>query len=244
VLRDRIRARGAATARRGLAWVGLEIGRRRPDNIHSTRAGLLRRVGVGSVIDVGANEGQWAGMVLERGYAGPLLSLEPGSDAFRALAARASAHPGWQVERCAAGAARATLSLNVAGGTYASSFLPTESWVAEGSEFARASSEDVQVEPLDDVVVRHGLPGPHLLKIDTQGFEREVLAGAGAVLERTAVLEIELSFRSLYAGQPRAHEMLALIDAAGFGLVGLYPGYLDPVTGDALELDGLFVRRP
>ncbi len=243
MLRDRIRARGATAARRSLARVGLEIGRRRPDNIHSTRADLLRRAGVASVIDVGANEGQWAGMVLERGYAGPLLSLEPGSEAFRALTARASAHPPWLVERCAAGAAPATLTLNVAGGTYASSFLPTASWVAEGSELARASSEDVQVEPLDHIVARHALPGPYLLKVDTQGFEREVLAGASSVLGRTVALEIELSFRSLYAGQPPAHEMLALIDDLGFGLVGLYPGYADPRTGYALELDGLFVRR-
>jgi hypothetical protein len=79
------------------------------------------------------------------------------------------------------------------------------------------------------------------LKIDVQGFERQVLDGAGEALRRFDAIELELSVTALYAGQPSLVEMLPLLSNRGFRPVSLEPILLDD-DGRLMELDGLFAR--
>ena len=79
------------------------------------------------------------------------------------------------------------------------------------------------------------------LKLDVQGYERTVLAGAGDALGRFQALELELSVTPLYDGQPAVGEMLPLLAERGFRPVCLEPILLDD-DGLLMELDGLFAR--
>jgi hypothetical protein len=82
------------------------------------------------------------------------------------------------------------------------------------------------------------------LKIDVQGYEEHVLAGAGAAIDRFEAIELELSVTALYEGQPGLSEMLPLLAQRGFRPVSLEPILLDE-QGMLMELDGLFARtRP
>ena len=82
------------------------------------------------------------------------------------------------------------------------------------------------------------------LKLDVQGYERTVLAGAGEALDRFEAIELELSVSPLYDGQPALAEMLPLLAERGFRPVSLEPILLDG-DGMLMELDGLFARaRP
>ncbi|MCW2766998.1 MAG: hypothetical protein JWO11_2957, partial [Nocardioides sp.] len=75
-----------------------------------------------------------------------------------------------------------------------------------------------------------------------QGFEKEVLAGGQATLERCVGLQLELSFVSLYDGGMLADEAISLAYDAGFHLVGLDQGFADP-RGQLLQADGVFFRN-
>jgi hypothetical protein len=93
-----------------------------------------------------------------------------------------------------------------------------------------------------DLVAEHGLtPSRTLLKIDTQGFEDEVLAGAGDLLEEFAAIQLELSLVELYAGQKLFHDHYTLLRGHGFSLHIIEPGFSGP-TGRMMQCDGLFVR--
>ena len=103
-------------------------------------------------------------------------------------------------------------------------------------------TETVDVARLDDVAGSH--LATHLrpfLKLDTQGFERQVLDGGPDTLARCVGLQMELSFVPLYAGGLLVDEAISTAYAAGFHLVGMEPGFADP-DGQVLQADGVFIR--
>ena len=86
-----------------------------------------------------------------------------------------------------------------------------------------------------------GLDGA-LLKIDAQGFEAEVLAGAAATLPRCRAVLIEMSSTPLYHGQALWDELHRTLTQAGFQLFDLMPDFRDPASGRLLQFDGLYTR--
>ena len=81
------------------------------------------------------------------------------------------------------------------------------------------------------------------VKIDAQGFEGEVLKGASNYLKQISLLQIELSFITLYEGQDLIEDMLKHLSSLGFTLIDLVPGFRHPKNGDLLQCDGIFARK-
>ncbi len=81
-----------------------------------------------------------------------------------------------------------------------------------------------------------------MLKIDTQGYEWQVLDGAVATLPRITAVLIEMSLVPLYEGQHLWLEIIARLEAMGFKTWSLQPGFVDPSTGRTLQVDGMFCR--
>jgi FkbM family methyltransferase len=200
------------------------------------------------VIDIGANTGQFAAELRTYGYRGKILSFEPLPDAYIELSRNAKRDPHWDVVASALGSADGVIAFNVAGNSVSSSplaMLDRHVAAAPGSAvvnqlkvpIARLDSALTHRRILDDLEVQ----APYL-KIDTQGFEREVLDGAPDTLKKVSAVEVELSFTELYEGQALFDEMLAVLDAAGFRLAGVQPGFWDQQTGETLQIDGLFLR--
>ena len=211
-------------------------------NVYS--AGLLERLAVATVLDVGANQGQYGTWLRRIGFQGAIVSCEPMAEPFAILEALAAADPSWTALRLAAGEADATLSMHVSANSVSSSLLaPTPGQVAAAPESAAVRREEVAVRRLDDVAAELDLAGPLWLKIDTQGFERQVLAGGPDVLKRAVAVQCEVSLTELYEGQTDYVTILGLLRDAGFELVRTEPAFVDPGSGDALQLDVLLVRR-
>jgi FkbM family methyltransferase len=222
---------------------GVEVLRFNPTNsLDATRPLVVRDQAVDLVLDVGANEGQWARELRAEGYSGALVSFEPFGGAFERLRAAAAGDGAWEVRRLALGDANGEVSLYVAANAGASSSLlrMTDAHTGAAPHAGVVDEERVPLARLDDVE----LPGGErlLLKLDVQGGERAVLDGASETLERVRVVECELSLVELYEGQPLFAEQLARLGDAGFELWGLQPSFADWETGRLLQVDGLFVR--
>ena len=84
-----------------------------------------------------------------------------------------------------------------------------------------------------------------LLKLDVQGVEHRVLAGASETLARTRLLWMEMSFQPLYAGSETIEKMIALCRQKGWVLSHLEEGFRSS-EGELLQVDALFVplKRP
>ena len=205
----------------------------------------LDRFGVDLVLDVGANVGQFAREIRTFGYPGRIVSFEPLEDAHRRLGEAAAGDGAWRVHpRCAIGDSDGEVAINVSANSVSSSLLPmTDAHAGAAGASAYVGRETVPSFRLDSVAAPYlAAAKSPFLKIDTQGFEWQVLDGAAQSLPRLRGLLCELSLVELYAGQRLWLDVLARLEAAGFTLWNLQPGFADPRDGRTLQLDAVLFR--
>lgn len=205
---------------------------------------LLAHYGIQLVLDVGANEGQYARMLRQGGYPGRIVSFEPQSAAFDRLQAGASGDSDWTALNLALSDTDGTARINVAGNSVSSSLLgmlPSHAESAPESGYVGAETVTTRrLEALFDSLAPTGTPV--YMKVDTQGTELKILEGAGSALALIDTLELELSLVPLYEGGPLFADMLEWLSSRGYELVGLDAGFSDPRTGRLLQADGFFRR--
>ncbi len=226
-------------AYRVLAKRGFEV-RRHPA---ARRQRLLSSRGVDLVLDVGAARGGYGSQLREFGYGGHIVSFEPLATAYDDLARVVADDPKWTAHHTALGAERGEANINVASNSDSSSLLPMLDAHREAApQVDYVATQTVSVARLDDLVgTEVSAAQAPFLKIDTQGFERDVLAGSPATLEQVVGLQLELSFVPLYDGGMTVDEAVSWAYDEGFHLVGVEQGYAAP-TGEILQVDGVFWR--
>ena len=233
------------TAIAGVNQLGFDLMRRGSLNHPAgRRIRLLSSLGVDLVVDVGANEGQFARELRSLGYRGQIISVEPLSGPFARLVASARTDPTWSVVQAAAGAAERETEMFVAANRGASSSLLSMLPLHEtNAPDARVIGRElVTVRRLDDLLSAEiGAASRPFLKIDVQGFESEVLDGASLVLPRIVGMQVELSLFPVYQDAPTFHELLDRLLREGFVLAGLEPVFV-AADGRVLMVDGIFVR--
>lgn len=208
---------------------------------------VLRESGATVILDVGANVGQYGDLVLETGFQGRIISFEAIPEVHARLARHVAKRSElWKVAPCAAlGGKRGQAAINLAGNSVSSSLLPMRrEHIAAAPDSAYIGSELVQVERLDSLAESWIPSGARLMiKVDTQGYELEVLEGATALFPRTVALQIEMSLVPLYDGAPSLMEAVNYVERCGFELFSIVPGFKDKSSGRLLQADGVFVRR-
>lgn len=204
----------------------------------------VKRLGIEVIIDVGANEGQFAEELRLNGYAGRIISFEPQQSTFAVLQQKTTKDKDWECQNIALGDANGTSVLNVAKSSVFSSVLKMSAAVGEVGYGAEAvSQEQITIKTLDTVWPTLDREGQRtMLKIDTQGFDMAVLRGADGCLSEIQAVQMEIPLRCMYDGQSTIGEILPLLRARGFYLVELTKVCRAGGTGELLEMDGLFVR--
>jgi FkbM family methyltransferase len=206
---------------------------------------LLHSAGVDVVLDVGANVGQYVKELRNGGYRGRVVSFEPLAAPFAALRSAANADGAWECVNVALGARAGSGVINVSANTESSSFLAiTSEHVQSAPAAAFVGREEIRIETLASALQTHARESQRpFVKIDTQGYEREILEGAGASFERVLGVQVEMSLARMYEGEATFGEMLAYLEARGFVLFGVEASHTDPRTGRVLQLDGTFFRE-
>lgn len=239
-----------ARVRQLVRRTGFDITRYPPPYGSADQGGAyVRRIwdlGATVVLDVGANEGQFAQHLRGAGWRGRIVSYEPLSSAYAALSRNASKDPDWQVFNVALGATKGSAPIHIAGNSQSSSLLPMlEAHRSAAPDSAYVGDETVDIVPLDDALAGVVTESDRLcLKLDCQGYERQVLDGATKSLERTVMIVMELSLVDLYEGAMRFDEALPRLRDAGFVLAAIDPVFSDPETKEMLQVDGCFVALP
>lgn len=198
-----------------------------------------------TIFDIGANVGQYASTLRKSGFLGRIVSFEAIPAVHADLAAAASGDPNWIVAPCCAlGRCSGEAEIHTSANSVSSSLLPMhESHLRAEPDSVYVAKEKVRLARLDELTPELGTQlGRLMLKIDTQGYEEEVLRGAGAVLDDVCAMQLELSLSPLYKGAPSLQQMLSLCEELHFELHGLIPGFFDRNSGKLLQMDGLFLR--
>lgn len=208
---------------------------------------VIERYDIGCVVDVGANTGQYGRFLRDEvGFTGLIVSIEPIPECCAALRRAASGDPAWLAVNCALGAADGVAEFNVMADTMFSSFLePDNASVPEMSADNRVRRRiSVAIRRLDTVLAefeRAARLPPIYLKLDTQGFDLEVLKGGAAAIGRIGALQTELSVLPIYRGMPGWQSAISLFGEYGFVPSGLWAVNRDRAL-QAIEFDCVMVR--
>lgn len=227
-----------------LKKVGFEI-RKYPDADLRNKQLALRRFGINKIFDIGANAGQFAMRTRNQGFNGTIISFEPLSTAFKELSENGSSDNNWIQQNIAVGDMDGEITIHVSKNSFSSSIremLPTHLESAQESVYV--SEEKVAIRKLDSIFHEYYKEGDNvLLKIDTQGYEKNVLDGAEKSLEKVKGISLEMSLVPLYSGEMLFWEMAPYLQKKGYALYSLENEFTNPKTGQLLQLNGIFFKE-
>lgn len=197
------------------------------------------------VFDVGANVGQFASDLRKYGYLGKIISFEPLPEAYEKIVKQAVQDANWIVHpRCAIGAYAGEIKINVAGNSVSSSILPMlKQHLSAAPESQYTHAETIDLITIDSVYKKYCSQDENVfLKVDTQGYEWEVLDGAAETLASCKGVSLELSLVPLYDNQKLWSDCENRLTKIGFQLYAIQPCFTNLQTGQTLQVDGLFFK--
>ena len=211
------------------------------------RIKLFEHYKIDLVFDIGANVGQYATGIMDAGYKHKVVSFEPLSSARAIINKKSNGFPNWSVApRCAIGSKKEEIEINISANSVSSTLLNMlDSHIDGAPESKIIGKEKVQVFPLDEIGPGYiGNAKNIFLKIDVQGFEQEVLKGAGEMVAKATGIEMEISLVPLYENQTwLLPQILEYMAEKGFVLTSIVPAFTDNKTGKVLQCNGIFYRK-
>ena len=226
---------------------GLEINILNTDNSGSFQiARIIKHFNITTVYDIVANTGQYASELYELDYNGKIISFEPISAPYKKLCVNSRRNNNWYIhEKCALGNNNNTININISKNSVSSSILPIlKTHVDSAKDSKYIDTENVKVITFDSIFKSYySKKDKSLLKIDTQGFENEVLDGASNSLSDITLIQCELSIVPLYENQKLYNEMVKKIESLGFTLWSIRSGFTNRDNGRTLQVDGIFVNN-
>ncbi len=200
---------------------------------------ILAGLQLNTVVDIGANRGQFA-LCIRRLYPqAQIFSFEPLSKPTHAWMRNFRGDTRAQLFKKAIALQSGSATMHVSRWDVSSSLLPFAQ--AQHDNFPlteEASREVVETTTLETCVEERLIQGQALLKLDVQGFELSALQGCGRLLERFRYVYVEASFIELYVGQALATEVIEFLFSRGFKLVCVanlsYGASVRPIQADFL----------
>jgi FkbM family methyltransferase len=224
-----------------MRWLGIDVGRHHPGDRELVR--LLVRYEIDLVLDVGAHRGDFGAMLREAGYRGRIVSFEPLREPRAELGRRAALDDTWSVLPYALGDRTGQATLNVCGDSGpASSLLPM---LPRHPHTVHTGKAIVETRRLDGLWEQLVAPGERVfLHLDVQGYEAQVLGGAGRFADEIRGVRMGAPLVPLFAGGTLFDDLLALArEELGLTLMSLAPGLVDPSDGRMLRCDVVLLRE-
>jgi FkbM family methyltransferase len=207
---------------------------------------LFAEHNISCVLDVGANIGQYGRFLRnEVGFSGPIVSFEPNSQVLPALRRTAATATPWRIEALALGERDCEAAFNIMAGDEFSSFLEPDTTSGYRADLnAVVAQESVRMQRLDTWAQTHCIDLPLervYLKLDTQGYDLSVIAGATGFLGHIVAMQSEIPFKKLYKDSPDASAHLARYRELGFEPAEMFSNNHAP-DGRAIEFDCVMVN--
>lgn len=206
---------------------------------------LFEHFNIQTIYDVGANKGQYARLMRKLGYKGKIISYEPLEGPYKKLHKSSEPDVNWQTFQLGIGDEFGEKEINVSENLVSSSFqemLPIHISESPDSKYIR--TEKVELKTFDsEFVLHHNTGEVALLKIDTQGYELNVLRGASKSLEYVTAVQIEMCLSQTYENEPDYLSIIQILKESGFKLFSLETGYSNKKSGQLYQADGIFFKE-
>jgi FkbM family methyltransferase len=203
----------------------------------------LKERNIRTVLDIGANVGQFAAQIHRVLPDAMIYSFEPLADCHSQLLKNMGGVRAFHAFNFALGDKNGTERIYRNDYTPSSSLLPADDLLVQSFPFtAQATAQEIQIRRLDDLVEELALVEPILIKIDVQGMEDKVILAGENVFAKASILIVETSFVTLYQGQALFDAVYDLLRERGFIYMGTEHIIRNPTDGRVLQCDSLFMR--
>ncbi len=207
------------------------------------RFDCIKKYDFKTILDIGANEGLFAGKIITVFPNAKVHCFEPLKEAFEQLKSEFPEHQNITFHNFGLGDENKTVEIFKNEYSPSSSFLKMLDIHKTNFDFAvKVEQEAVSIKRLDEVFT-DDINKPLLLKIDVQGYEKFVLDGAINVISKTDVIIIETSFVPLYEDQSLFNDIYHYLEDLGFSYSGSIEQLTAPESGEILQQDALFIRK-
>lgn len=205
--------------------------------------GWLKEWRIRTILDIGANVGQFASQIHRLIPDAMLYSFEPLEECYDQLLDTMKSVPRFRAYNVALGDKNDRERIYRNDFTPSSSLLPMDERLRRSFPFAaRTTPCDIRINRLDDLARELDLTPSVLIKIDVQGMEDKVILGGDTVFSLASVLIVETTFETLYKGQALFDRIYDLLRDRGFRFVGSEHNIRDPKSGRILQCDAVFIR--
>ncbi len=203
----------------------------------------IQSLDIATVLDIGANNGQFAFTISKMLPKAHLYAFEPLPDCFTNLTERLKNHNNFTAFNLGLSNRSGDLIIEHNNFSPSSSFLKMAELHKSAFPFTKNTHRlKVNVELLDTIAQTINIDSPMLIKIDVQGYEHYVLDGGEQTIRQAKIVMIETSFELLYEGQALFPQIYQTLTAWGFEYVGAIDQVNDPKDGRPLQEDSLFIK--
>ena len=207
---------------------------------------LINKYKIDLVLDVGANEGQFAKKIREHGYIKKIISFEPLSCAYDKLIKNSKNDDNWKIfRRCAIGNENTKSQINISNYSLSSSLLEFDNaHLKARPDIAMINSEAVDIIRLDSLFDELNFKDNKiLLKMDTQGYESHIIDGSKKMLQQCKIVFSELSLHNLYKQQKTWIDIIEKLKQSEFKLASIENGFFNPSNNLLLQVDAIFIKE-
>ena len=206
--------------------------------------GWMKDFNFKTILDIGANEGQFADKMHMLFPESVIYAFEPIPETFALLQKNFKDVKQLKAINLALGDTTGEISFNKNEYSPSSSLLPLAESHVENFYFAvKTDPISVRIDRLENVIDTEKIDFPMLVKIDVQGFEDKVIKGGIEVIKKADLILCEVSFVELYKEQLLFAETYEMLKNLGFRYAGSIEQLRSPESNRILQADAVFVRE-
>ena len=225
---------------------GLEIKKYNPqDDFNFLITRCIKKFQIDCFWDVGANIGQTGLSIRKHGYTGNILSFEPQEEAYKKLLKNSFNDPKWKIyEKCGLGQ-NGLKKINISKNSVSSSFLEMENLHLDKNPQSKfIKKEEVKIISLNEVFNKEKNSfKKNFLKIDTQGYEKEVLVSGENILDDFIGISCEISVQPLYKNEAKFLDIINYLNTKGFEIYSVHNSYYEIDYGQTFSVDIVFIKK-
>jgi len=204
----------------------------------------LKSMDIQTILDIGANTGQFASQFHGLFPDAKLYSFEPLENCYNELLKKMGRISNFRGFNFALGDINGEAEIYENEYTPSSSLLPMEELHKEAFPFTKhVTTQKIMIKRLDDIAADIDIRENILIKIDVQGTEDKVLLGGEQILSKASVLILETSFQPLYKTQPLFDDVYGVLKQKGFVYFGVEHIMRNPNDGSILQCDSIFIKN-
>ena len=213
---------------------------------------LFNHLNIQCVLDVGGHKGGYRDFLRNNvGYNGLIISFEPMKEKIELLKKRAEQDPLWKIEGYALGSLDTQMPINVMVGSECSSFLVPDDSITDACINGNVvdHQELCEIKCLDTIAMELKAKYPlenKFLKIDTQGYDLEVIKGGEKTLSEMMAVQAEICFLRIYKDMPDYFTVIQELKHKGFDVSCIHPIHRDRllriVAADCVMINRFIVQ--